>query len=511
MKRLIFLGLVLGLCAAHKTFAQIPETLSYQAMLAGATGKALPDGQYQLTFTLYDTAMAGQALWTESQMVEVKDGIFEAILGSNNGLKVPFDKPYWLGIKVGSEAELTPRTRLTATAYSLHARTVADNAVTSAKIASGQVVKSINDLKDNVSLVAGNNVSIDQDGNTLKISAQGANGGDNGWTIVGNDVHTTVNGNVGIGKGAPTHKLHVLAPDANVLFESTTNGALFRLGTNEGIPNWVELLNRPGGNLAFSTGRMDQMVITRAGNVSLRPGVAPTRKFDVGGHLVLNTDPLSPAEAGGELVLANGDPLATPTWHIDHIPGSVFRIFHQTSINGNGTLALLATPTGDIGIGKNPQAKLDVAGTTRTQVLEITGGADLAEPFAVATDEAIDPGSVVIIDDANPGKLKLSEQAYDTRVAGIISGAGGVNPGLTLNQEEVLGKGHNVALTGRVYAKATAANGAIKPGGLLTTSDLPGHVMKATDRDQAYGTVLGKAMTGLETGEGLVQVLVNLQ
>lgn len=155
---------------------------------------------------------------------------------------------------------------------------------------------------------------------------------------------------------------------------------------------------------------------------------------------------------------------------------------------------------------------LSVEGTT-TKVLTITGGADLAEPFAITNNETIEPGAVVIIDEANPGQLKLSEKAYDTRVAGIISGAGGVNPGLTLSQEDQLGKGQNVAPSGRVYAKATAANGAIKPRDLLTTSDVPGHVMKATDRDRAYGSVLGKAMTGLESGEGLVLVLVlvNLQ
>lgn len=38
--------------------------------------------------------------------------------------------------------------------------------------------------------------------------------------------------------------------------------------------------------------------------------------------------------------------------------------------------------------------------------------------------EEMEAGSVVVIDDENPGKLKLSTQEYDTCVAGIISGAG---------------------------------------------------------------------------------------
>ncbi|MDH4035315.1 MAG: hypothetical protein OEV80_16100, partial [candidate division Zixibacteria bacterium] len=67
------------------------------------------------------------------------------------------------------------------------------------------------------------------------------------------------------------------------------------------------------------------------------------------------------------------------------------------------------------------------------------------------------------------------------------------------------------ALTGRVYCQATAINGAIKPGDLLTTSDIAGHAMKATDATRSHGTVIGKAMTTLDDGEGLVLVLVNLQ
>jgi hypothetical protein len=116
-----------------------------------------------------------------------------------------------------------------------------------------------------------------------------------------------------------------------------------------------------------------------------------------------------------------------------------------------------------------------------------------------------------VIDEAQPGRLKLSAQPYDTRVAGIISGAGGVNSGLTLSQQGVLEGGQNVALSGRVYALADATESPIKPGDLLTTSATPGHCMKATDRERAYGTVIGKAMSSLKEGRGLVLVLVSLQ
>ena len=68
-----------------------------------------------------------------------------------------------------------------------------------------------------------------------------------------------------------------------------------------------------------------------------------------------------------------------------------------------------------------------------------------------------------------------------------------------------------VALTGRVFCLADVSNGSIEPGDLLTTSHTPGHAMKVTDYTKANGAVLGKAMTSLESGKGLVLVLVALQ
>jgi hypothetical protein len=238
MKRLLFLSilslLLVLMLSGPRAWAQIPQTISYQGVLADTSGKIVPDGNYSLTFTLYDAA--GAALWSESQSTTVSDGIFNVILGSGNPLTLPFDKPYWLGVAVGG-VELAPRLQLTASAYSLNARSIvdsavtttkladnsvtslkihdgavtgndiaprtielanlnftpavrplspgvstteiADNAVTGNKIAAGQVVKSINTLKDAVTLSAGSNVSITSSGNTLTISATpGGGGGD---------------------------------------------------------------------------------------------------------------------------------------------------------------------------------------------------------------------------------------------------------------------------------------------------------------------------------------------
>jgi hypothetical protein len=170
-------------------------------------------------------------------------------------------------------------------------------------------------------------------------------------------------------------------------------------------------------------------------------------------------------------------------------------------------------PTERVRFGTTTGTALTVPGTTTTQVLTITGGADIAEPFNIHAAEgtAIVPGMVVSIDPARTGELRVSDAAYDRTVAGIISGANGVNPGLTLTQAGTVADGkHPVALTGRVWVLADATHGPITAGDLLTTSDTPGHAMKAGDTAKSGGATIGKAMSSLESGKGYVLVLVNL-
>ena len=151
-------------------------------------------------------------------------------------------------------------------------------------------------------------------------------------------------------------------------------------------------------------------------------------------------------------------------------------------------------------------------GTVQGQVIEITGGSDFSEKFDIQGDN-LEPGMIVSIDPKNPGQLALCDSVHDKKVAGIVSGAGGVKPGMLMGQRGSVADGkHPVALTGRVYCWVDAdANGAIEPGDMLTTSATPGHGMKVTDHTRAVGAIVGKAMTGLEKGKGLVLVLVNLQ
>jgi hypothetical protein len=154
---------------------------------------------------------------------------------------------------------------------------------------------------------------------------------------------------------------------------------------------------------------------------------------------------------------------------------------------------------------------VDDGGTTHVQVLHITGGSDLAEPFEIAGAGSLVPGLVVAIDPEHPGQLRVADRAYDRTVAGCVSGANGLNPGLTLEQEGLTVGGLPVALSGRVYCWADASYGSIQPGDLLTSSDTPGHAMRVSAYERAQGAIIGKAMSSLDEGQGLILVLVTLQ
>lgn len=121
MKRRICFSVLILLLASQHGWGQIPQTISYQGVLTDAGSDAVPDGNYNVTFRLYEVATGGTPLWEEAQLIAVTSGIFNVILGSVIPLNLAFDNPYWLGVTVGAGSELTPRIQLTSSAYSMNA------------------------------------------------------------------------------------------------------------------------------------------------------------------------------------------------------------------------------------------------------------------------------------------------------------------------------------------------------------------------------------------------------
>ena len=108
------------------------------------------------------------------------------------------------------------------------------------------------------------------------------------------------------------------------------------------------------------------------------------------------------------------------------------------------------------------------------------------------------------------GDLLQCREEYDKKVAGVISGAGKYKPGILMDHSGRSGKKFPVALTGKVMVKADARFGAISVGDWLTTSTTLGHARRADDGYRSFGSVIGKALSTLSTGQGMVAMAVVL-
>jgi hypothetical protein len=124
LPRFLLAFLLISFLPIHqRTYGQIPCTLSYQAILTDNAGTPRPDGPYTVTFRLYAVANGGAALWTESQVVRVKRGLFNAMLGTVTpiGPALTFTQPYWLSLQIAPEPEIAGRVPLSSVGYSFNA------------------------------------------------------------------------------------------------------------------------------------------------------------------------------------------------------------------------------------------------------------------------------------------------------------------------------------------------------------------------------------------------------
>ncbi len=103
------------------SFAGIPKTINYQGKLTGPSGSPVSDGTYSVTFRIYDQGAGGSPLWYETQYITTQKGIFSTQIGATKDLDLAFDKPYYLGIQVSADSEMTPRQSLSSSAYAFEA------------------------------------------------------------------------------------------------------------------------------------------------------------------------------------------------------------------------------------------------------------------------------------------------------------------------------------------------------------------------------------------------------
>jgi hypothetical protein len=189
-------------------------------------------------------------------------------------------------------------------------------------------------------------------------------------------------------------------------------------------------------------------------------------------------------------------------------PGTAAIAAYNLNPEGTGA-AIFAKKDGNKGHAGFFVGNVWVGGELSVSKDIVLANADCAEDFDIADADGIEPGTVMVF--GKEGALHRSQQAYDKRVAGVISGAGSYKPGIVLDKRPSENKRQPVALLGKVFCKVDATYAPIEVGDLLTTSSTAGHAMKAADQANAFGSVIGKALRPLHEGQGLIPILVSLQ
>ncbi len=359
--------------------------------------------------------------------------------------------------------------------------------------------------------------------------ALGAPGGGGGgqWSDVANGVEYSA-GNVGIGVTPGVDRKLWIATgtsDMNTLFLTSNNTNYATLAVRNDAANGYGIYDA-WSDRHYIAGRLGLGTLSPGFpldiNASLEPGgriVSTGSILTPGTHAALYVSGLT----GGGLFGGVSDGIYSTSTDGRGISGWSQYLYGVTGdCTSSGTYGMLGTPNeGIYGFSPNvskPAGRFNCAvggvaieanGLAKVKTLQILGGADLAERFEV--DGAPEPGTVLAIDPARPGRLEPATEAYSHRVAGVVSGANALDAGIVLSKDGRTEGTAAVALTGRVWVKCDATAAPIASGDLLTTSSLAGHAMKAADRERAHGAVLGKAMTALDSGTGMVLVLVSLQ
>lgn len=340
------------------------------------------------------------------------------------------------------------------------------------------------------------------------------------WTTNGTAINYS-GGNIGIGATTPQSKLSIntSTQSPGSLLEINSRGDLaagswsairFGLDSNS-YPNQyakggIVYESRDG----YNRGKLHLVVNTAANttNMSLSDALL-TVDGTTGNVGIGSTTPASKLDVAGN-VNATGTISATGL----NINGSPVTSSQWAT---NGSNISYSVTNGNVGIGATPASgnKLDVAGNGHFSGNVTVDGSiaakyqDMAE--WVPSSEHIPTGTVVVLDSTKSNQVISSTQAYDTRVAGVIS----EQPGIALGEGgagKVL-----VATTGRVLVQVDASKSPIHIGDLLVTSDVPGVAMKSEPVNvggvqlHRPGTLIGKALEPLEKGSGKILVLLSLQ
>jgi hypothetical protein len=297
------------------------------------------------------------------------------------------------------------------------------------------------------------------------------------------------NGNVGVGTTSPLYSLDVNGGVNGFRAKAASTSSSDTIATFENASG-IQAIVRANGNVGIGTTAPSSLLHLRS---------ASHTYLQVGAPLGFQSSISFNDDTNGQDIV-----LYRPENSRD------FSVWTATS-----SRVLTVTQSGNVGVGTtSPASKLDVTGNLNASGT-ITGGNIVAKYQDIAewvqSSQVLQAATVVVLDRTKSNQVIASSQAYDTRVAGVISS----QPGITLGEKgerKVL-----VATSGRVKVKVDATAAPIQVGDLLVTGDKEGVAKKSEPLSlggvqiHRPGTLIGKALEPLEKGTGEILVLLSLQ
>ncbi|MCG2724893.1 MAG: hypothetical protein L6420_01330, partial [Elusimicrobia bacterium] len=479
---LIFLAVFVG-----NIFAA-PPYINYQGRLVDSIGNPL-NGDYNITFRIFDALTVGIEKWSEVQTVNMDNGVFNAALGSVTPLtsSVFSSNDRYLEVQIGSDSPMTPRTRLLSVPYALYTSNVGspDSAVTISThttIASSQL-RLGNYASDPTSVGAGSLIydsgdnQVKYHNGTMWIALSA--GGVSPWILGSGTAYVMdSNNNVGIGTSSPLYKLHISSgagEAGNIVVVSTGVSNIFTLNGNGEVT-----ANKYYGDGSNLTGIVTSDKVLKAGDTMT-------------GALTMDTATAFTTSNQPYLNITTNVVIAASQFRLGNFastPGTLVgdgAMYYNSSDNllyyyngsgwaplasggaspwtGGGTGSVtLGTASDEVGIGKAPGEKLDVAGNIKADYGIIASTAVISDTSANALDVAggiqAGSGNVGIVDAT--GKIPAISATYFTSVDGsALTGLTATQVGLgnvddTADTAKPVSAAQQIALDAKaVYADVT--------------------------------------------------------
>jgi len=457
--------------------AAVGSYIPIQGRLTDASGNPLNGTFNNVSLRIYNAGTGGSLLChvTPSNL-QVSNGLFSTSIpcpsSTVNGQQL------YLAVKVGSDAEMTPRQPIYPVPYAF-------------------------------SLKPGANIIDNSPSTLLFVRNDGAGIGVYGWSFAGIGVYGHgltygVSGNVASPDGYGGYFENNATGSGGVgLYAKTSATGSFAVwgdatattGYSKGV---YGLARSPGGvgvmgyALASTGGAIGVEGETNAPNGS---GVQGWAFSTSGGHGVY-ANSRSPGGAGAALWAENTNVNGIAIWGKAQGDDSTMILEHKAG-SGDFIRAFETDPS-------ELRFRFQYDGRAFSDLGWSTPASDFAEMLPATS--GLEPGDVLVI--GPDGKLTRSAQPYQSTVVGVYSTQPGFVGGQPMEGE--LDGYIPLAVVGVVPVKASAENGPIRPGDLLVASSLPGHAMKA-EPNPPVGTVIGKALEGLDSDTGVIKMLVMLQ